>query len=669
MIKYIKNWVLPLLILSVTTWSCVDRQFDEPPVSDFPTLTANFTIAELKAMHTLGSDTYEQVTEDKIISAVVTADDQSGNFYRNIVVQDETGGLFVRMRSSDLYTSFPVGRRVFIKLQGLFIGDYNNLYQLSGDSEGNAIESALIESFVVGGAFDQYIEPEVVTINDLTADKVGKLIKLENVEFAAASANQPFAVSGNNFPVNHDITDCNDNTAIVRTSTYADFSTELTPQGNGSLIAIYSVYRDTKQLIIRNTADLDMTGTRCSGGGSTGSEQLISIADVRAMYSGTEVVIPDERKIKGVVISDLSNGNIDGRNMVIQDATAGIVIRFEGTHAFALGAEVEVVISNQAISDFNGLVQIANTPNANASSTGSGTLPTPTVVTTADLNGNIGNYESTLIRINMATISGGGTLGGNLTVTDAAGSIPMYTKSGASFAGNPTPTGEVDVIAIASQFNSPQINIRKADDIIGGGGTGGDPELMDIADLRAAFVGGATSAPALRKISGVVISDAASGNITGRNLVLQGASGGIVIRFNDVHAFALGEQLEINVSSLELSEYNGLLQVNNVPNSNVLSNTAGTLPTPQEVTIADILANSEAMESTLVKITGVTIAEGGTYSGSKTVTDSSGNIPMYTRAQATFADTNVPSGTFNIVAIVSQFNDEQLNIRNLDDIQ
>lgn len=668
MIKYIKNWVFPLLILSVTTWSCVDRAFDEPPVGDFPTLTANFTIAELKAMHTLGSGTYEQVTEDKIISAVVTADDQTGNFYRNIVVQDETGGLFVRLRSSDLYTTYPVGRRVFIKLQGLFIGDYNNLHQLSGDSEGNEIESALIESHVIGGAFDQNIEPEVVTIDGLTADKVGTLIKLENVEFAAASINSPWADAENNFSVNHDVTDCNDNVIVVRTSGYADFAPQLTPDGNGTLTAIYSVYRDTKQLVVRGPADADMTGTRCSGGGSTGNETLISIADVRAMYSGTEVTIPDERKIKGVVISDFSNGNVDGRNMVLQDGNAGIVIRFESTHSFALGAEVEVVVSNQTISDFNGLIQIANTPNANATSSGAGTLPTPTVVTTADINGNIGTYESTLVRINSATISGGGTLGGNLTVTDATGSIPMYTKSGASFAGNAVPTGEVDIIAIASQFNSPQINIRKADDIIGGG-TGGDPDPMDITDLRSAFAGGATNAPALKKITGVVISDGASGNITGKNLVIQDATGGIVIRFAEIHSFALGDQLEINVSSLELSEYNGLLQVNNVPLANVLSNTAGTLPTPQEVTIADILANSEAMESTLVKITGVTIAEGGTYSGTKTVTDSSGNIPMYTRSQATFADTNVPSGSFNIVAIVSQYNDVQINIRNLDDIQ
>ena len=668
MIKNIKNWVLPLLILSITTWSCVDREFDEPPVGEFPTITANFTIAELKALHTLGSGSYTEITGDKIISAVVTADDQTGNFYRNIVVQDETGGVFVRLRSSDLYTSFPVGRRVYLKCQGLYIGDYNNLYQLSGDSEGNEIESALIESHVIGGAYDKDIEPEVLTIDGLSTDKVGTLIKLENVEFASSSMGQPYADGVTNFSVNHDVMDCNDNLVILRTSGYSNFATELTPTGNGSLTAIYSIYQDTKQLVIRGTEDVDMTGERCGGGGSTGNEELISIADIRGLYSGSEVTIPDERKIKGVVISERNSGNVDGRNMVLQDGNAGVVVRFQDFHSFDLGDEVEVVVSNQTISDYNGLIQIANIPNANASSVGAGTLPTPTVVTTADLNASIGTYESTLVRINMATISGAGTLAGTLTVSDASGSVPMYTRSGASFAGNPTPTGEVDIIAIASQFNDPQINIRTAADIIGGG-TGGDPDPIDIMELRTAFTGGATNAPALKKITGVVISDGATGNITGRNMVIQDASGGIVIRFVDNHTYVMGDEVTINVSSLELSEYAGLLQVNNVPNANVISSAVGTMPTPQVVTFADILADSEALESTLVKINGVTIAEGGTYAGTKTVTDATGNMPMYTRTQATFAGDNVPTGSFNITAIVSQFNDPQINIRNLNDIE
>ena len=65
----------------------------------------------------------------------------------------------------------------------------------------------------------------------------------------------------------------------------------------------------------------------------------------------------------------------------------------------------------------------------------------------------------------------------------------------------------------------------------------------------------------------------------------------------------------------------------------------------------------------------MTISEGGTYNGNKTVVDSSGDIPMYTRGDASFSGTNVPTDAFTIIAIVSKFNDEpQIIIRNLNDI-
>ena len=65
----------------------------------------------------------------------------------------------------------------------------------------------------------------------------------------------------------------------------------------------------------------------------------------------------------------------------------------------------------------------------------------------------------------------------------------------------------------------------------------------------------------------------------------------------------------------------------------------------------------------------MSIAEGGTYSGAKTLDDGTGTIVSFTRTQATFATENVPAGPFTLTAVVSQFNDPQLTIRNLNDIE
>jgi hypothetical protein len=38
----------------------------------------------------------------------------------------------VKINATNLFNTFPVGRRIYIKLNGLTIGDYNGNFQLGG---------------------------------------------------------------------------------------------------------------------------------------------------------------------------------------------------------------------------------------------------------------------------------------------------------------------------------------------------------------------------------------------------------------------------------------------------------------------------------------------------------------------------------------------------------
>ncbi|NRA52192.1 MAG: hypothetical protein HRU12_23940, partial [Phaeodactylibacter sp.] len=151
--------------------------------------------------------------------------------------------------------------------------------------------------------------------------------------------------------------------------------------------------------------------------------------------------------------------------------------------------------------------------------------------------------------------------------------------------------------------------------------------------------------------------------------VIQDETGGIVVRFSDNHSFSLGEEVQINVGGSELSEFEGLLQINNVDNSDATSMGNGTLPAPREATIQEVLDNAEAWESTLVRVMNISYTEGGTFSGAKTLDDGTAPIATFTRNQATFSGSNVPVGNFTLTAMVSDFNAPQLTLRNLNDIQ
>lgn len=649
--------------------SCVDLEFDEPPTTGTPlNVEANTTIAELKALYVPGKLT--KIEDDIVIRGVVVADDRSGNFYRSFVFQDASAGIEVLINLTDYYNFYPIGRELAIDCQGLVLGEYNGVVQLGGYTflEGGSEQLGDIVDFnqrISRGMLIGTPEPAVRTINSLGPQDISTLIKLENVEFGFGEVGLTFADAFGQQTLNRTIQDCDGNTIVLRTSGFSTFANEAIPEGNGALVAVFNVFGSTKQLYIRELTDIQMEGTRCNGG--TGQEELMTIAEVRDIFNNGGTEGPADRKIRGVVISDKDNGNTDIRNLVLQDATGGIVVRFQSPHNFTLGEEIDVVVSEQELSEFNGLLQVNGLSNELAKSNGAGTLPTPRAATVQEVLNNQEAWESTLVQISDATITGASTFNGSTTVSDATGSVDMFTRSAASFSGNPLPAGAISLTAIVSQFNDPQLVIRNLDDV-GGGGTGGDPQLIGLASLRDLFEGGSGAAPAAKKVRGIVISDKDNGNWTGRNLVLQDESGGIVIRFTANHSFALGEDIEINISGQELSEFNGLLQVNNVPNANAISFGPGTMPAAREATIAEILNNLEEWESTLVKIISVTFTEGGTFSGSKTLDDGTGTIISFTRTDASFANDNVPTAAFTLTAVVSQFNDAQVTIRNLADI-
>src|SRR5690606_2709296 len=119
-----------VLALMLASSGCIQDKFDQPPVDgQDPDMTATHTIADLKQMYT--GTTYA-ITDSVIISGIINADDRTGNFYKVITLQDETAGLAIRVDGNSLFSIYPVGRRIFIKMKGLYIGEYNGMIQIGG---------------------------------------------------------------------------------------------------------------------------------------------------------------------------------------------------------------------------------------------------------------------------------------------------------------------------------------------------------------------------------------------------------------------------------------------------------------------------------------------------------------------------------------------------------
>ncbi|HPG11573.1 MAG TPA: DUF5689 domain-containing protein [Chitinophagaceae bacterium] len=471
--KRFNVWSVSLILMlavSLMISSC-KKNFDEPPGPTDPGITPTHTISQLKAMHA-ASGAYDVINADVIIGGVVVANDKSGNLYKELYIQDGTGGINILLDANGLYNSFPVGRQVYIKCNGLCISDYNRLIQLgvkatvAGSPSLEAIASTLIDQYIIGGTLNNPVTPRVVTLNDLSTNMqdeyLGSLIQLNNYEFVTGDTSKTYAdTSAYKNSVNLTVKSCGANSSIIiRSSGYANFAGVNVPNGNGTLTAIYTVYGNTKQLILRDTADVQFNNYRCGQGPTT----VMNIADVRALYSGSTTAAPDGKRITGVVISDRSTNNINSQNLVLQQGNglAGILVRFDSPHSFNLGDSLDVNVSLQEVSEYRGLLQVNLVPLNYATRVSTGKTITPRVATITDINSNFEAWESTLVTINDVALSGSGSsYSGSVNLTDVTGSLVMFTSSSASFAGQIYPANATAVTGYLTQFDATyELGIR-----------------------------------------------------------------------------------------------------------------------------------------------------------------------------------------------------------------
>ena len=486
MTQYMNKLFFPLFaILLLLPASCVDLEYDQPPAGgEDPNLPVNITIAELKSRHSLGQ--FEEIADDATLAGLVVSDDTEGNFFKQLVIQDATGGIEMRIEMSDLHNVYPVGRKIYVKAKGLWLGDYNGITQLgagvgvgsNGDPELLRIPESLVAQYIVTATYNNAVTPKTLTIDQLALSDVSTLVRFENVQFVAADAGQTYADAITPQTLNREIEDCARRRLIVRTSGYASFAGDTTPTGGGTIEGVLSIFGDVYQLTIRDLGDVIMNSDRCSSGTVT------NISTIRQMFSGSTMTLP-AGTIKGVVTSDFNSQSVTGKNLYMQDATGGIAIRFTSNHSFSLGSQITLDITGGQLGEFNGLLQIDGLDTGGGFVSGNPGDVSPRVATINEILTNAQSWESTVVKINGATLASldaTNTYSDTVVVTDGTGSMILFTRPSSTFSGSALPTGEVSITAILSEFVSPQLIIRNLSDVVGGG-TPGDELDEDFEGL------------------------------------------------------------------------------------------------------------------------------------------------------------------------------------------
>ncbi len=293
-----KNRTLRLLtllcLLVFITYSCIKRNFDHPPnKSGFdPDLTVTHTIAQLKQM-----SPYVPIEEDVVIEGIVTMNDQSGNYFRKMVVQDTSGGIELLVDASQLYLDYPLGRKVYIKCNGLYLGSYAENPQLgyTPDLSGllTGIPALLTEDFIIKASFPHPIVTDTLSLADLKpVDSMQRyyntLITLKDVEFDTQSIGRYYAEPATLASVTmHSVGNCIERNVRLKTSAYARFRMAAIPAGNGTVTGVYVRNYKEAQLYIRDTSDVRLNGLRCREMVTT-----LLFQDFSAMGDGALISLP-----------------------------------------------------------------------------------------------------------------------------------------------------------------------------------------------------------------------------------------------------------------------------------------------------------------------------------------------------------------------------------------
>lgn len=277
-----------LFFLGMIATSCVhDDDFSVPEIIvEEPNVNVNTSIASVKAMYggfnPVKIESGDGSTNEMYLEAYVISSDESGNIYKQLFIQDSpenpTAGLSISTNATDLYTKFEPGRKIYLRVNGLYIGKYAGLPTI-GIQDGDEIGRIGVDDFqerILRSTVSTELVPRVIPISEgSNPARLSTLVKFEDVQFPNGLAGTAaYGNLDNTFGVNTPIEDCDGNVIMMRTSGFSDFKNMTLPAGNGTLTAILSIFNSDVQLFIRSTDDVQMDGERCGGGGEGPGDAL-----------------------------------------------------------------------------------------------------------------------------------------------------------------------------------------------------------------------------------------------------------------------------------------------------------------------------------------------------------------------------------------------------------
>ncbi|MGB1307549.1 MAG: DUF5689 domain-containing protein [Oceanihabitans sp.] len=241
------------------------------------------TIEEAKMMYDAVNELPFEVDTDIVIKGYVSSSDRTGNFYKELYIQDNyenpTAAIKVIINQTDLYNKFNKGREVYIKLKGLYIGEErtgNGVITIGGGTEtdqyGTTVTSlgqTLTNAKMFRSPTTMDMIPLSLSFGQVSNTHIGMYVIVDNVEFPEYLEGKRYFDPLEDFDTQRLMQACGGfeyANLILETSSFSDFKNELLPMGNGTIAGIIAkdYFGDVLLMAINTTDDVNFSNARCT---------------------------------------------------------------------------------------------------------------------------------------------------------------------------------------------------------------------------------------------------------------------------------------------------------------------------------------------------------------------------------------------------------------------
>lgn len=207
---------------------------------------ANITISTLKSFASTHSPS--AIEGECVVLGRVTSSDSSGNFYKTLTIEDDSGGLELLVGQYSLSSLYPEGLQVALRLQGCTMGYRFGVLQVGSQAasyDSSAVDylnsPQRIDEVIVRGNSVEPIEAASRRVGELVSNDCGRLARIDDLELIASTSID--TLLGESLDIARwqgyaMFRDKSGDSLVVYTSDYADYALERIPHDRVSITGI-----------------------------------------------------------------------------------------------------------------------------------------------------------------------------------------------------------------------------------------------------------------------------------------------------------------------------------------------------------------------------------------------------------------------------------------------